>query len=171
MKRWLPLGLILLGVALAVYAFFWSSDEDRILGRITQLADAVRVDDGELNPIVRHGRIRQEFAEVFVKEASVSAPEIGEGLHGRDALAAAATQVAGIYQSAHVSFSDVDVRIDPAGMIAEATATATITGARHGQPLRRDERSVKLRLEEIDGEWKITSATVEPGSGPGMNDF
>lgn len=171
MRRWLPLSLILLGVALGLYALFGSSDEDRIRERLDQLADAVRVHDGELNPIVRHGRIRQEFAEIFTKEASVVAPEVGEGLHGRDALSAAAAQLAGVYQSAHVSWGGVDIRIERGGLGAEVAATATITGSRHGQPLRRDERSVKLRLEEIDGDWKILSATVERGAGPDGNDL
>jgi phosphoribosylformylglycinamidine synthase len=168
MRRWLPIGLILLGVAVIAYALLGSSDEDRILARLAQLAQAVRVDEGERNPLVRHGRIRQEFAEIFVKEANARIPEISEGLHGRDALAAAATQVGSVYQSADVSLGSVDLRVDPGGTAAEATATATIAGAMHGQPPRSDDRRVKFRLDKVDGDWKIVSVTVEreADSGP-----
>lgn len=166
MKRWLPLGLVLLGVAVIAYALLGPSDEDRIRELLDRLAAAVGVDEGERNPLVRHGRLRGEFAEIFAKEASASVPEVGEGLHGRDQLVAAATQVGSVYQSADVGLGDVKVSVDKAGQSAEASATATITGAMHGQPLRRDERSVRFRIEKIDGDWKIFSVTVQPRSDP-----
>ncbi|XXY53076.1 nuclear transport factor 2 family protein [Sorangium sp. So ce269] len=168
MKRWLPLGLIAVGVVLAVVALLFSpSDEDRIRDRLTQLEEAVRIDDGERNPIVRHGRVRKEFAEIFTKEASASVVELGDRISGRDELAAAATQAAVIYQTADVSLGDTEIKVDPAGMTAEVTATATVTGARHGHPVRRDELPVALRLEKVDGDWKIISATVSPRRAPG----
>ncbi|XXX74391.1 nuclear transport factor 2 family protein [Sorangium sp. So ce134] len=168
MKRWLPLGLIALGAVLAAVALLLSpSEEDRIRDRLAQLAAAVRIDDGERNPLVRHGRVRKEFAEIFTKEASARVVEIGDRLSGRDDLAAAATQAAVVYQTADVSFGDTEIQVDPAGMTAEVTATATVTGARHGQPARRDELPVALRLEKVDGDWKIVSAIVHPRRGPG----
>lgn len=167
MKRWLPLGLIAVGVVLAVVALLFSpSEEDRIRARLTQLEDAVRVDDGAHNPLVRHGRVRKEFAEIFTKEASARIVELDERLGSRDDLTAAATQAAVVYQTADVSFGDTDIQVDPAGMTAEVTATATVTGARHGQPVRRDEVPVALRLEKIEGDWKIISATVHPRRAP-----
>jgi phosphoribosylformylglycinamidine synthase len=162
MRRWLPVGLIVVGVALVLYAFLRSSDEDQILDRLAQLAEAVRVEEGPSNPLVRHGHIRQEFAEIFSKEAHASVAEVAERLRGRDALAAAAAQLPSVYRSAHVSFGDVQVQIHQGGISAEAAASATVTGARHGDALRRDERRVKFQLEKIDGEWKIISAIVEP---------
>ncbi|WP_437276269.1 nuclear transport factor 2 family protein [Sorangium sp. So ce375] len=168
MKRWLPLGLIGAGAVLGAAALLLSpSEEERIRDRLAQLEDAVRIDDGERNPLVRHGRIRKEFAEIFAKEASARITEIGDSLRGRDELAAAATQAAVVYQTADVSLSGAEIEIDPAGMAAKVTATATVTGARHGQEVRRDELPVALRLEKIDGEWKIVSATVHPRQGPG----
>ncbi|WP_437631518.1 nuclear transport factor 2 family protein [Sorangium sp. So ce854] len=167
MKRWLPLGLIAVGVVLAVVALLFSpSEEDRIRARLTQLEDAVRVDDGAHNPLVRHGRVRKEFAEIFTKEASARIVELDERLGSRDDLTAAATQAAVVYQTADVSFGDTDIQVDPAGMTAGVTATATVTGARHGQPVRRDEVPVALRLEKIEGDWKIISATVHPRRAP-----
>ncbi|WP_437875359.1 nuclear transport factor 2 family protein [Sorangium sp. So ce513] len=167
MKRWLPLGLIAVGVVLAVVALLFSpSEEDRIRARLTQLEDAVRIDDGAHNPLVRHGRVRKEFAEIFTKEASARIVEIGNRLGSRDELTAAATQAAVVYQTADVSFGDTDIQVDPAGMTAEVTATATVSGARHGQPVRRDEVPVALRLEKVDGDWKIVSATVHPRRAP-----
>lgn len=160
MKRWLPIGLVAAGVALAVYAtFFWSSDEDRIRARLDQLAAAVRVGGGE-NPVFRQARLRGDFAEIFTKDARARVAEVAEGLQGRDALVGAATQLAGPYQTADVSLGGVGVRIDRAGVTAEVDATATLTGVMHGQPPRRDERKVTFQLEKIDGDWMIVSATV-----------
>lgn len=168
MKRWLPLGLIAVGVVLAVVALLLSpSEEDRIRERLAQLEDAVRIDDGERNPLVRHGRVRKEFAEIFTKEASARIVEIDDRLSGRDDLTAAATQAAIVYQTADVRFDGTDIQVDPAGMTAEVTATATVTGARHGQPVRRDELPVALRMEKVEGDWKIVSATVHPRRAPG----
>ncbi|AUX46287.1 hypothetical protein SOCE26_077920 [Sorangium cellulosum] len=168
MKRWLPLGLIAAGVVLAAAALLSSSsEEERIRARLTQLSEAVRIDEGERNPLVRLGRVRGEFAEIFTKDARASVPELDGRISGRDELAAAAAKAVGLYQSADVSFGDAEIRIDEAGMTAEVAATATIAGARHGQPVRRDERPVTLRLEKIDDEWKIVSATVEAERGPG----
>ncbi|WP_437895716.1 nuclear transport factor 2 family protein [Sorangium sp. So ce124] len=168
MKRWLALGLIAAGAVLGAAALLLSpSEEERIRERLAQLEDAVRIDEGERNPLVRHGRIRGEFAEIFAKEASARIAEIGDSLRGRDELANAATQAAVVYQTADVSLGGTEIQIDPAGMTAEVTATATVTGARHGQEVRRDELPVALRLEKIDGEWKIVSATVHPRQAPG----
>ncbi|AUX25359.1 hypothetical protein SOCEGT47_059030 [Sorangium cellulosum] len=168
MKRWFPLGLIALGVVLAAVAFLRSpSEEDRIRERLVQLEGAVRIDEGERNPLVRHGRVRKEFAEIFTGEATARVEELGARVRGRDELTAAATKAVGLYQSADVSFDDVEIQIDPAGMVAEVIATATVTGARHGQPARRDERPVTLRLEKVDDDWKIIAATVEPRRQPG----
>lgn len=168
MKRWLPLGLIALGVVLAVVALVRSpSEEDRIRERLVQLEDAVRIDEGERNPLVRHGRVRKEFAEIFTPEVTARVDDLDARIRGRDELTAAATKAVVLYQSADVSFGDVEVQIDPAGTVAEVLATATVTGARHGQPPRRDERPVKLRFEKLDGDWKIIAATVEPRRAPG----
>ncbi|WP_437765013.1 nuclear transport factor 2 family protein [Sorangium sp. So ce281] len=168
MKRWIPLGLIAAGAVLGAAALLLSpSEEERIRDRLTQLENAVRIDDGERNPLVRHGRIRGEFAEIFAKEASARIVEIGDSLRGRDELANAATQAVVVYQTAEVSLGGTEIQVDPAGMTAEVTATATVTGARHGREVRRDELPVVLRLEKIDGEWKIVSATVHPRHTPG----
>ena len=160
MKRWLPIGLIVIGVVIIAYALFGSSDRDRILALLDRLAASVRVEEGDTNPLVRHGRIRGEFSEIFAKEATARVPEIHDSLRGRDALAQAATQVGSVYQTAHVSLGDVDLTIDPAGTAAEAKATATITGRQHGQELGRDERRVTFRIEKIEGEWRVFSVVV-----------
>lgn len=170
MKRWLPIGLIVIGVVIIAYALFGPTDRDRILALLDRLAEAVRVEEGDTNPLVRHGRIRGEFKEIFAKEATASVPEIDDSLRGRDALAQAATQVGSVYQTAHVSLSDVDLKIDPAGTAAEAKATATITGRQHGQELRQDERRVTFRIEKIDGEWRLFSVVVGARGGAGEED-
>lgn len=171
MKRWLPIVLIAAGILGLVYAlFFWSTDEDLIRGKLAQLADAVRVTEDERNPLVRLGRVRQAFSEVFTKEATAAVPEHGEALHGRDALVQAAVGIGNIYQSADVSYSDMDLRIDPGGISAGVTCSATLTGARHGQPIQRDDRRVRFQLEKIDGDWKIVSVSITSGEPGGEDD-
>ncbi|EYF00367.1 nuclear transport factor 2 family protein [Chondromyces apiculatus] len=160
MKRWLPLGLVVLGVALIAFALFGSSDKDRLLGLLHRTADAVRVEEGDTNPVVRLGRVRSDFSEIFTKEASASVPEIEARLQGREALVQAVTQLGSVYRSAHVSLGDVDLRIDPAGMTAEATATATVTGSLHGQEVRTDERKVMFTAEKVDGDWRLQSVVA-----------
>lgn len=169
MKRWLPVGLVVLGICAAVglYATFVSSDERKIRGQLVDLAEAVRIDDGELNPLVRHRRLSTELAEIVSEDASVSVEEVGEELRGRAEIIGAAAQLAAVYQSADVSFDRVNVRIDPSGATARATATAALLGAPHGQQPKREERRVTFQLSKIKGDWRIKSATVAPREAPG----
>lgn len=159
MKRPLLLGFVAAVALTAIYMiFFGASDESRIRDRLDQLAAAVRIDEDELSPLPRAGRIRSEFADIFTKDASASVAELDETFDGPDAMAAAAAQLVGVYRSADVSFDDVTVRVDEAH--ADVKATATVTGARHGRSLSREELPVTLKLKKTDGDWKIVSAVV-----------
>ncbi|AKT39338.1 nuclear transport factor 2 family protein [Chondromyces crocatus] len=168
MKRWLPIGLVVLGVAFIAYALFGASDKDRVLALLHRAADAVRVEEGDTNPVVRLGRVRSDFSEIFSKDASASVPEINQRLQGRDALVDATVKLGAVYGSAHVTLDDIDLQMDPGGLTAEAKATATVTGAQHGQSVRRDERKVMFRAEKIDGDWRLVS--VVAGSRLGTDD-
>ncbi|HLM74457.1 MAG TPA: nuclear transport factor 2 family protein [Polyangiaceae bacterium] len=160
MKRSLLLGFIAAVVGAAIYVlFFGDSDESRIRDRLDQLAAAVRIDEDELSPLPRAGRIRTEFTDIFTKDATASVAEIDDTFEGRDAMAAAAVQIASVYRSADVSFDNVKVRIDEAA--AEVKTTALVTGARHGQGITRDELPVILKLKKMEGDWKLVSAVVE----------
>jgi len=160
MKRPLLLALLAAVAGTVIYIlFFGASDESRIRDRLEQLAEAVRIDEDELSPLPRAGRIRSEFAEIFTTDASASVAEIDETFEGRDAMAAAAAQLVGRYRSADVSFMNIKVRIHEAA--AEVKATAAVTGATHGQGASREELPVTLKLKTIDGDWKITSAVVD----------
>jgi phosphoribosylformylglycinamidine synthase len=159
MKRSLLLGFIAAVVGAVIYVlFFGASDESRIRDRLDQLAAAVRIDEDELSPLPRAGRIRSELADIFTKDATASVAEMDETFEGRDAMAAAAAQIIGVYRSADVSFENVKVRIDEAA--ADVKATAAVTGARHGQGITREELPVTLKLKKIEGDWKIVSAVV-----------
>lgn len=171
MRRWVLLGLVLVVAVVAVVAayalLFRSSDEEQIKERLDQLAEAARIEDSELSPSIRQSRIREEIPAIFSKEASASVAELEDDLHGRDAIAAAVLQLATVYQSANVSFGGVRVRLDLSGKTAEVTATATVAGAPHGEAFRRDKRRVTFTFGKVDGDWKITAATVAPkGDGP-----
>jgi phosphoribosylformylglycinamidine synthase len=160
MKRSLLLGFVAAVACAVIYVlFFGASDESRIRDRLNQLAAAVRIDEDELSPLPRAGRIRSEFTDIFTKDATASVAEIDETFEGRDAMAAAAVQIVSAYRSADVSFDNIKMRIDEAA--AEVKATAVVTGARHGQGITRDELPVILKLKKMEGDWKIVSAVVE----------
>lgn len=163
MKRWLPYALIAASIVLGLYAFFLRpSDEDLIRARLDQIAVAVRIDESELNPIIRHGRVKEAFREVFTKDVLARVPELSTSVRSRDDLVVAATQLQGAYASAEVRFGDVDIRVDEARNAARVTAVATLAGARNGEVQRSDERKVALELDKVDGDWKVVSVTVWP---------
>lgn len=168
-RRWLPVGLIGIAVcaALGAYATFGRSNESesKIRGQLDDLAEAVRIDEGELSPLARQKRVGAELGEIFTEEASATIEEAGEELRGRPEIVAAAVQLITLYQSADVVFERVSVRIDPSGERARATAVAALTGAPHGEPRKRDERRVTFQLSKIKGDWKVTSAIIAPGKG------
>lgn len=165
MKRPLLLGFIAAVIGAAIYAIFFASfDESRIRNRIEQLAAAVRIDEDELSPLPRAGRIRKEFDDIFTMDATASLAELESSIEGRDAMVMAATQIVAVYRSADVSFDDVAVRIN--GDAAEVKAIADVSGATHRQGASHDEMPVTLRLKKIDGDWRIVSAVVAPRRAP-----
>jgi uncharacterized protein (TIGR02246 family) len=163
--RSILLGLIAVGLAIAGYAmFFASSDEDEIEERLLRLADAVRVDSDELNPLTRAARVRSELSELFTEDARAVVAELDDDLEGRSAIIAAATQLGAAYQSASVDLSAIKVKID--GAAAEVRATATVTGAQHGQGVTREKRRTTFQMRKADGEWKIVESRAWPEPTP-----
>lgn len=157
--RSILLCLIAVGLAIAGYAiFFASSDEEQIEERLLQLADAVRVDSDELSPLTRAARVRDEFSEIFTEDARAAVAEFDEDLDGRGAIIAAATQLGAAYQSASVDLSAIKVKLD--GAAAEVRATATVTGAMHGQGTSREKRRTLFQMRKADDGWRIASAVV-----------
>jgi len=161
MKRWLPHIGIAIGVAIAIYAFFYSStDEDLIREKLEQLQEAVAVRSGDTNMVVRAARIRKEFSEVFVKQVSFQIPELTQAGGGRNELAGLAAQAPRIYATATVDLAGLAVDVDDVGMTAGAHGEATMTATRHSGELQRDTRTVLLRFDKIEGDWRIVSVSV-----------
>ena len=160
MKRYLPHLGVVIGIAIAVYALFFSdSEEDRIRAKLDQLEDAARVSDANTNIVVRTARVKKEFAEVFDKDVRFEIPELTSDESGRDVLVGLAAQAPRMYQTVSVDLGGLDITVDEAGLTAIAQGPATLTGTRGGQ-LERDDRTVSLSFDKIEGDWKVVMVSV-----------
>jgi hypothetical protein len=161
MRRWLPHIGIVLGIGIAIYAlFFASSEEDRIRARLEQLEDAVLVTADDTNFLVRTGHVKKEFSEIFTKEVSIEIPELTEISAGRDELVTLAAGAPRLYGTANVDLGGLSIQIDKSETSAVAYGDATLTATRPTGELQRDTRTVSLRFDQIDGEWRIVGVSV-----------
>jgi len=163
MRRWLPHIGIALGVCIAIYAlFFGSSDEDEIRELLEQLEDAVAVKEAGGNIVVRAAHIKKEFAEIFIKEVSFSIPELTRTPKGRVELAKLAANAPQLWATANVDLGGLTIEVDDQGVSGVAHGQATLTATRHNGQLERDDRTVSLRLDKIEGDWRIVNVSVSP---------
>jgi hypothetical protein len=158
-RRSLAIGGIVVGIGLAGYALFGgSSDEEKIRALLDRLAQAVSV-TGQENPVLRAGRLRSEFADVFTRDVRVKIPELTSLSSGRDSLVTLAAQTGSYFRTAEIILKDVDIQLVQSGVRAQVSCQATLLADR-GQGLRRDERRVRFDLGKKDDDWRIDSVTV-----------
>src|SRR5688572_14612716 len=132
-RKHVAVGVIVLSVLLLVYALTGSSDEDRIVLRLKELASAVDTKEGE-NVVFRTARLNGLFKEVFEPNVTFSAPELPTTTGSRE-LAALAGQTTRFSPEFRLSIGETDVRID--GEEARVVSVVTLTGTREGE-LRQD---------------------------------
>jgi hypothetical protein len=158
-RKYLAVAVIVLSLGLLVYALLGSSDEDKIVARLKELAAAVETKEGE-NIIFRTARLKGVFKEALEQNATLSAPELPT-TSGRNELAALAGGVNRFASEFQVSLGETDVRINEAE--ARVVSVVTLTGVEGGE-LRRDQRHVRFLLRKDGGEWRVASIDVEPRS-------
>ena len=152
-------GVIVASLLVLVYALLGSSDEDRIVTRLKELASAVETKEGE-SLIFRMARINGAFKEALTTNAALSAPELGTTT-GQKELAMLAGQANRFSSTFQVSIGETDVRID--GDEARVVSVVTLTGLQEGE-LRRDLRHVRFLLRKSEGDWKVASIDVQARS-------
>ncbi|MBW2455341.1 MAG: hypothetical protein JRI68_12555 [Deltaproteobacteria bacterium] len=163
MRRWLPHIGIVAGLCLAIYAlFFGSSDEDEIRELLERLEEAVAVREGNTNILVRAAHVKKEFSEIFIKEVTFQIPELSRSPKGRQELAGLAANAPRLWATATVDLGGLSVEVDDAGVSGVAYGKATLTATRLGGQLERDDRTVSLRLDKVDGDWLIVHVSVSP---------
>jgi hypothetical protein len=161
MKRYLPHLGIALGLALAIYALFFSeSDEDKIRAVLDHLEVTIRVSPDDTNMVVRMAHIKGEFKEIFSKEVSFDIPELSNMSAGRTELAGLAAKAPQMWRTATVDLSDVGISVDEGATGAVAVGHAVLDATRHNGQLHRDTRQVSISVEKIEGEWRIVGMTV-----------
>jgi ketosteroid isomerase-like protein len=158
MNRRLWIALAFAGAAALTYVLLGRpGDEERIRRQVSALASAVGIDAGERNAAVRPLRIQQTFRHVFTRSVQVDVPDLVEDAHGRDELAGMAVSAAQTFRDLTLDFSEVRVEIDRPARRALVSAVATLAGTDYDGSPQRAVRDLTLRLEERDGEWRITS--------------
>jgi hypothetical protein len=154
------LAVIALSVALLAYVMFGSSDEDKVVSRVKELASAIETRADE-SILFRTARINKTFKESLEPDVTFRAPELppSSGLRELALLAAEAGQRFG---SVRLSVGATDVHVDHD--LARAVAEITLTSER-GNELHGDRRSVRFELRREGGDFRVSSIDVAPKSG------
>ena len=153
------LAVIALSVALLAYVVFGSSDEDRVLLRVKELASAVETRSDE-SIVFRTARIDKVFKASLEPDVTFRAPELPaeSGIRALALLAAGAGQTFG---SVRLSVGATDVHVDHD--VAHAVSEITLTSER-GNELHGDRRSVRFELRRAGGDFRVRSIDVAPKS-------
>ncbi|HEV8550111.1 MAG TPA: hypothetical protein VGQ57_13800 [Polyangiaceae bacterium] len=154
------LAVIVLSVALLAYVIFGSSDEDKVVLRVKELASAVETRADE-SLLFRTARINKVFKESLEPDVTFRAPELPSksGIRELGLLAAEAGQTFG---SVRLSVGATDVHVDHE--LARAVSEITLTSER-GNELHGDRRSVRFELRREGGDFRVSSIDVAPKSG------
>jgi hypothetical protein len=152
--------LVVGSLGLLGYVVLGSSDDDKILLRIRDLASAVETRSDE-SILFRTARINKAFKEGLEPDVTFRAPELPSqsGIRELSALAAGAGQMFG---EVRLSVGSTDVHVD--GATANAVSEVTLTSAR-GNELHGDRRSVRFELRRDGGDWRVRSIDVAAKSG------
>ena len=161
MKRYLPHLAIAVGVGILIYVvFFGTSDEDAIRERLDLLEDAIEVKGSQENVVIRGARMKDTFSDLFVKEVTIRIPELTKVRTGRMELVGLATRAPSWYRTAAVDLGGLRIDVDEQGMSAHVSGAATLRATRlTGEPAG-DTRTVSIRCDKIEGDWKIVSLSV-----------
>lgn len=166
MKGWLPYLAIALGVGLIVYALlFAKTEEEKVRVRLDALeASLAMTDDGD-GRRVRETKLRRSFSELFAKDVSLAFPELGATTKGRGALADFAIETQRPLSECSVDLDELSIRLDEEKEHALAVGTARVDAQSEDGTKMHDERTVSLRFDLVDREWRIVSVAVSLPKG------
>ena len=137
--------------------FFRASDEDRIRKVLTELARTVSVKEGD-TLLSRTGRLRSHLKDLVDEDVRVNVSEIAMDVRGRRDFEENAAKVGLLYTAADCDFSNLAIKVDPAGTVATVDAVAVVTATSRGER-RSEKRDVHFLLHK-DGDWKISTIDV-----------
>ena len=161
-SRWAVL-LVVVSLALLAYVIFGSSDEDKIVLRVKELAAAVETRSDETNVLLRTARINKVFKEALEPDITFHAPELPSKSGVRE-LALLAGEAGQMFGSVRLSVGATGVHVS--GDTARAVSEITLTSER-GNELHGDRRSVRFELRRSGGDWRVRSIDVaEKGGEP-----
>ena len=148
--------VVIASVALLSYVIFGSSDEDKILFRLKELARAVETRSDETNVLLRTARINGVFKDGLEPNVTFSAPELPSksGIRELAVLAGEAPRAFGEFK---LALGATDIHIE--GPLARAVSEVVLTGARGGE-LHGDRRSVRFELHRSGSEWRVSHIDV-----------
>lgn len=157
MKKWVAAACALVASVALYLTFFAASEEDRIQKVLRELAAIVSVKEDD-TLLSRAARVRSRMKEVVADEVHVNVPDLGIDVRGRTKLEDDATRAGLLYQKADCDFTNVSIKVDPAGTMAQVDAVATVRGSRGGER-KVDQRDVHFLIRK-DGGWKISTIDV-----------
>ncbi|HTQ06046.1 MAG TPA: hypothetical protein VMI54_19425 [Polyangiaceae bacterium] len=151
------LALIAVSAGVLVYVIGGSSDEDRILARLREIARAVETRPDETD-VARAARIDGVFETALEPGVTFGAPEL-PAVSGVRPLAVFAAAAPASFGELTLSVGATDIHVE--GAIAHAVSELTLTGSRGGE-LRREHRSVRCELRRSGAAWRVGAIEVEP---------
>lgn len=166
MKRALPLLALAAAAALVVYALvFARTDEERIRSRLRDVAAAVAPRGAGEPMAVREARIARAFGEAFDPDVSLAIQELGAQARGRAALIAFAASIPRDVEGLEFDLDRLSVKFDEPHEHALAVGPVRLLVSRHGGARSEDLRTLALRFDRADGEWRIGDLSASGRDG------
>jgi hypothetical protein len=169
--RTLAIGLAVLGLGVLGYAFFArQTDEEQILDLLHRLEDAVRVEEGGGNPLMRMSKVNGAFEEIFDENVSFRIPEHTTASRGRRTLAGLVTKIGPYFTSLDITFEDITIDFESEQTRAQVACYGAGDGFSRGGRWN-DKRRVRFVMDKRDGDWLISDLRVFPkGEEPADDD-
>jgi len=158
LKKWVVvLGCAIVASVALWLTFFRASDEDEIRKTLSELTKIVAVKEGD-TLLSRMARLRSRMKDVVDDDVRVNVAELNIDVRGRHKLEEDAAKAGLAFQSADCALTSLNVKIDPAGTLAQVDAVALVTASRGGER-KVDKRDVHFLLHK-DGDWKVSTIDV-----------
>jgi hypothetical protein len=158
-RRRLLVGLGALGAIGAAALLFADGDERRIRRQLAE-AEAALESPANEDPAARWQRVQRALADLVADDVLVRIPEHPEIGRGRAELARVASRAGADPRGLAITARNLEVRFEPARRAALATFSAELS--RPGDELHKHVRDVRLRLEQREGGWRVTSVESAP---------
>ena len=153
-----PRGLILVGIVVAIFAYFaFPSREQRVHAALARATEVLKAKPGE-DAAMRRARLDRELLPLLAPNVHLEIPGIAAASNRTSVIERVAALTAG--RAPVIQLEHIEIRFERRDR-ASAKFDAVVSDSQAGD-LRGDARRVRAELEEQGSDWLIASVASSP---------